>query len=191
MKNKLIILAIFLLLTLVVQNYSYSEDMFNLDNKYSDENVGLGICVGMGSGLFGVYGYARPLDFIAFEAGVGYRLFLVAASDGSSLNIYTPYMFNGKLQFYFTKKQTQLQYGFELDGVDAEDAGKGAAIAGIFQYRLNHNINIDFNLGLGDFFNYKNNVQAYLINKGYDPNSIKITYVNVFLMWGGGVSFSF
>lgn len=155
--------------------------------RFSEGFVGLGACIGKGAGLIGLYGYARPLSFLALEVAAGKRLFLFQPTG----EVFLPYMVAAKLQVYFSPRQRQSQFGIEAGWLKAEDAGTGAELSGILQYRLTRNVNVDGNFGFGFFSDVEGASREYVTEKtGYTGNYELFT-TPIFLMWGVGLALTF
>jgi len=159
---------------------------------YTDDVAGLGVCLGKGAGALGVYGYLRPVDNLGFEVDAGKRIFIVLNQNTGETQIFWPNMATGKVQLYFSGRQSHTQFGLELGGVLAEDAGPGGEVAGILRLRVNRSLNFDMNLGLGAFTDQRTSTYNYFIRKyGVVPDWYTFNGPSVFIMWGLGLGFSF
>jgi len=159
---------------------------------YTDDVAGLGACLGRGAGALGLYGYLRPIDNVGFELDLGKRIFIVMNGYTGETEIFWPTMVTGKVQFFFSGRQSRTQYGLELGGVLAEDAGPGGEVAGTLRLRVGRNLNFDMNLGLGAFTNQETSTYDYFIRQyGVVPDWYTFSGPPVFIMWGLGLGLSF
>jgi hypothetical protein len=190
MKRRCILTCLVAVTLLLAQRYPGGEA--TPTNYYTDDVAGLGVCIGKGAGALGVYAYLRPVDNVGFEVDAGKRIFLISNQNTGEIDLLWPYMVSGKLQFYFSGRQSHTQFGLELGGVLAEDAGPGGEVAGTLRIRASRSLNLDMNLGLGAFADQKTSTLNYFIkNYGVVPDWYTFSGSPVFAMWGLGLSLSF
>jgi hypothetical protein len=159
---------------------------------YTDDIAGLGLCLGKGAGALGIYGYLRPVDNVGFELDLGKRVFIVMNGYTGETEVFWPSMVTGKAQFFFSKRQSHTQFGLELGGIIAEDAGPGVEAAGTLRMRVSRSLNFDMNLGLGAFPSQETSTYDYFIRKyGVVPDWYTFSGPPVFIMWGLGLGLSF
>jgi len=164
----------------------------NRTKYYTDDFVGLGVCMGKGAGALGLYAYLRPAENVGLEVDAGKRIFIVLNQNTGETELFWPNMFTGKVQFYFSGRQSHTQFGLELGGVLAEDAGPGGEVAGTLRLRVSRSLNFDMNLGLGTFADQRTSTYNYFIRKyGVIPDWYTFNGPSVFVMWGLGLGFSF
>lgn len=189
MRNALILLVLCAAATAVVAQ-PYHPD--STRKAYSDDMFGIGLCLAKGAGALGGYAYLRPVDNFGLEITGGKRLFILLNGNTGEAEILWPYMFTGSAQFYFSGRQARTQFGMELGGVIAEDAGPGGEVAGTLRYRMGRNVNLDMNLGLGAFMHQKESTLEYFVKTyGTVPDWYSFSGPPVFLMWGLGLSIAF
>jgi len=186
--RRFVLLSLVLIAALRAQPSRGSQEL----KFYSDDFGGVGLCLGKGTGALGAYAYLRPVDNLGFEVAVGKRLFIVINQTYGTTEVFWPFMGTGKLQIYFSGRQARTQWGLELGGVMAEDAGPGGEAAGTLRYRLSRNMNFDMNLGIGAFADQEGSTLDYFIRTyGEVPEWYTFSGPPVFLMWGLGLSLSF
>jgi hypothetical protein len=163
------------------------------------EHGGMGVCIGKGAGLLGLYGYVRPADHFALEAAIGKRILLFVISDGSTtsdLEVYWPLAGALKAQYFFSGRERRFQPGIEIGAMGAEDMGLGGEVSGVMRLRLGSSLSLDANLGVGFFPDSKNKNIDYLMRvrgrtRTYYENNTEILTPPVMLMWGVGISYIF
>jgi len=167
--------------------YGASESRFGI--------FGVGFSVGRGGGLFAGYASFQPLDFLGVEFDYGTQP-VVTSAAGPVVTLW-PSLLSAKLQLYNGKRSRSPQLGLEVAADHTEEAGWGAH--GAFLLRLrSYPLNIDFNAGLGRFFNYqlgtKNYVERLYYKLGYFPTDLKLGFVGPapnYLVGGIGLSICF
>ncbi|HTW92985.1 MAG TPA: hypothetical protein VMH22_14935 [bacterium] len=124
-------------------NYGSSEQRFGV--------FGVGFSLGRGAGLFAGYASFQPLDLLGIEFDYGTQPCATPVGPGQ-ITVW-PAMLSAKLQVFGGKRSRSSQLGFELAADRADQAGWGAYGAFLIRLRPASGFNVDFNLGMGHFFN--------------------------------------
>jgi hypothetical protein len=155
----------------------------------------VGFSVGRGGGLFAGYASFQPLDFLGVEFDYGTQP-VVTSAAGPVVTLW-PSLLSAKLQAYGGKRSHSPQLGFEVAADKTEEAGWGAHGALLLRLR-SYPLNVDFNAGLGHFFNYQLATKNYAVHLydqlGYLPTDLKLGFVGPaanYLVGGIGLSISF